>query len=154
MSQEKIHPRHLTGVSSSIYLNSVDQGWNGLYAAAFGTLINVIEANTGNGVIILSGCHKVTVTIVKFEHQLGFDGSIQNDRLASVDESGLIVVWDVLRGVAISQVKTNAAVHDLAWMPHHQLCRDMFSIIQGTFSVVFAFIFKNDFFLLFSLHKM
>ena len=62
-SQEKIHSRHLTGVSSSIYLNSVDQGWNGNYAAAFGNLINIINSNTGNAVIILSGIHKVTVRV-------------------------------------------------------------------------------------------
>ena len=76
------------------------------------------------------------MTIVKFENEFGFDRSADLDRLASVDESGLIVVWDVLQGIALSQVKTNAPINDLAWMPHQQLCRDMFSIIQGNFKYI------------------
>ena len=41
----------------------------------------------------LVGVHKVSVTLLRFEPPRDFDEAGDNERLASVDESGLVVIW-------------------------------------------------------------
>ena len=74
---EKVHSRHLNGISNTIYLKSLDFGWNGFYAVAFGNLINIYSSSTGESIIILSGIHQVTITHVKFEPSKIFDSEKQ-----------------------------------------------------------------------------
>ena len=131
-SGERIHPRHLSGVSNSVQFHAVDQSWDGLYAAAFSSLINIVKAADGTCVTVLSGYHTVAISILKFEptSDQNFNSQPRSARLGSVDESGMIVIWDIHRGNAVSQVKTNALINDFCWVPL-SLCKDMFTIIQG-----------------------
>ena len=90
---EKFQARHYPGTSTSIHVNSVAQSWSGLYASAFGNLIQIVQSSDFGPVATLSGVHKVSVTILRFEPPGDFNENGETERLASVDESGLVVIW-------------------------------------------------------------
>ena len=66
---------------------------SGLYAASFGNLIQIVKSADFSPVNTLVGVHKVSVTLLRFEPPGDFDETGENERLASVDESGLVVIW-------------------------------------------------------------
>nr|CAH8855103.1 unnamed protein product [Trichobilharzia regenti] len=128
-----MRPRVLSvGVSSDAFL-AIDYGWKGLVALSSFTNILIIDPYSCKSIQSLQG-HCANVINVQWapENYYHDDKSPFQLRLASVDSSGVIIVWDAFTATATSEFReADSSVLDMMWLPNQWVSRDLLGVLHS-----------------------
>ncbi|GFY16613.1 WD repeat-containing protein 11 [Trichonephila clavipes] len=135
---QKVSPRTITGVLSAANKGALDWGWQSF--VAYGCHNHVVVIDTQN-VKVFQTLEKHTSDVVKVKwanenhyHDLTHPYTL---KLASLDTSGLIVVWDVKESKPISYFfETGKPATDIEWLSGRDSCHQLLVGLHPPYSIV------------------
>ncbi|GIY84420.1 WD repeat-containing protein 11 [Caerostris darwini] len=135
---QRVSPRTLTGVLSTSNRGALDWGWQSF--VAYGCYNHVVIIDTQN-IKIFQTLEKHTSDVVKvkwanenYYHDLTHPYSL---KLASLDTSGLIFVWDVKESKSISSFfETGKPAIDIEWLSGRDSCHQLLVGLHPPYSIV------------------
>ncbi|EDV20115.1 uncharacterized protein TRIADDRAFT_10380, partial [Trichoplax adhaerens] len=129
----KVPPRTLPGAINEGNRGACDWGWQSLFAYGCDKNVIVIDIVSFRALQTLVG-HPACVVKVKwslenYHHSLGSPYTL---RLASADQAGNVIVWNVHDGSVIARFfkPGTSAVGHLEWFPSQQASRDLLAVLH------------------------
>ncbi|XP_018646913.1 hypothetical protein Smp_137210 [Schistosoma mansoni] len=128
-----MRPRVLSvGVSTEACI-AVDYGWKGLIALGSFTNILIIDPCFSKSLQSLQG-HRNNIVNVLWapENHYHDDKNPFQLKLASVDASGVIIIWDATTSSATSEFREpDSLVLDILWLPNQWVSRDLLAVLHS-----------------------
>ncbi|XP_050396083.2 WD repeat-containing protein 11 [Patella vulgata] len=134
----KLYPKTLTGSLHAQNKGACDWGWQGLLAFGCYNYVNVIDPKTLQVIQTLEK-HKANVVKVKwgkenYHHDLNSPYTL---RLATADNNGVIIIWDVGQGHAkLEFSENNKPVQDIKWLTNQDASRDLLVALHPPYSLI------------------
>ncbi|CAH8557821.1 unnamed protein product [Schistosoma intercalatum] len=128
-----MRPRVLSvGVSAEASI-AVDYGWKGLIALGSFTNILIVDPCFSKSLQSLQG-HRANIVNVLWapENYYHDDKNPFQLKLASVDASGVIIIWDATTSSATSEFREpDSLVLDILWLPNQWVSRDLLAVLHS-----------------------
>ncbi|KAA3679176.1 uncharacterized protein DEA37_0006645 [Paragonimus westermani] len=122
-----MRPRVLSVGISRDSACSVDYGWKGLLACGCFSTVIILDPTCAKSVQSLQG-HRSSITIVTWAPENHYHDH-KNPyclRLASADDGGVIIIWDVVNASVITEFsEPGCDVVDLQWVQNQHISRDL-----------------------------
>ncbi|CAH8515540.1 unnamed protein product [Schistosoma turkestanicum] len=128
-----MRPRVLSvGISTQASL-AIDYGWKGLIALSSFTNILIVDPCSSKSLQSLQG-HRANVVNVLWapENYYHDDKNPFQLRLASVDSSGVIIIWDATTSSATSEFReADSLALEILWLPNQWVSRDLLAVLHS-----------------------
>ncbi|XP_062608661.1 WD repeat-containing protein 11-like isoform X2 [Saccostrea cucullata] len=134
----KLSPKVITGALNAQNKGASDWGWQGLLSYGCQGFIVVVDPKTVQVLQVLAK-HKGNVVKVKwakenYHHDLGNPYSL---RLASGDNNGVIIVWDVTSGTVKSEFSEGSKpIQDMEWLTYQDASHDLLVALHPPYSLI------------------
>ncbi|XP_076467443.1 WD repeat-containing protein 11-like [Babylonia areolata] len=134
----KLFPKTVTGPLHAQNKGACDWGWQGVLAYGCQNLVTVVDPKSVQVIQVLDK-HKGFVTQVKWAHE-NYHHDLNSPyslRLASADNTGAIVTWDVAQGTSRTEFSDgNKPVHALEWLRNQDASRDLLLALHPPYSLI------------------
>ncbi|KAF5399915.1 hypothetical protein PHET_06519 [Paragonimus heterotremus] len=112
---------------------SVDYGWRGLLACGCFSTVIILDPTCAKSVQSLQG-HRSSITIVTWAPE-NYYHDHKNPyclRLASADDGGVVIIWDVVNASVITEFsEPGCDVIDLQWVQNQNISRDLLFVLHS-----------------------